>query len=453
MNTPQNITVKSLVIGDVSKRSLGLDTVDNTSDLDKPISTAQQIAIDLKADQLTTYTKVASDSLLDLKSDQATTYTKTEVDTNIANLVAAAPQTLDTLNELAAALGNDENFATTVTAAIATNAANIVTANENIGYTGLEVDVNTGDIATNTADIVAANAAIEANTAAIEDNSDAIATNTFNVNANQLNLQLWTSNNATAIANETARATTAEGVNATAIALNTAKVGITPTQASEINTALQPTDPTLQSVTNNGSTTGNDIAVGGRITTGNNSATGGNAIALGGTNNFATGAGSEVLGGDDSTASGTGSTVIGGSGQTVSGNWSISLGGLNGDISGSRGTIIGGSNNTLTHNDSAMIATLNQSSVANNTTHVYNLHAFGGITMPTGATDSYVLTSDASGVGTWQANEKVSSDTTGEAAGSDSVLNMVSLTQAEYDTALANFPATIKATTLYIIKP
>jgi hypothetical protein len=73
--------------------------------------------------------------------------------------------------------------------------------------------------------------------------------------------------------------------------------------------------------------------------------------------------------------------------------------------------------------------------------------------MPTGATDSYVLTSDASGVGTWQANEKVSSDTTGEAVGSDSVLNMVSLTQAEYDTALANFPATIKATTLYIIKP
>ena len=49
--------------------------------------------------------------------------------------------------------------------------------------------------------------------------------------------------------------------------------------------------------------------------------------------------------------------------------------------------------------------------------------------------------------------KKVGNDTTGEAAGSDSVLNMVSLTQAEYDTALANFPATIKATTLYIIKP
>ena len=41
-------------------------------------------------------------------------------DTAAANLVAAAPATLDTLNELAAALGDDPNFATTVTNSIAT---------------------------------------------------------------------------------------------------------------------------------------------------------------------------------------------------------------------------------------------------------------------------------------------------------------------------------------------
>ena len=46
--------------------------------------------------------------------------TKAFVDTSIANLVASAPSTLDTLNELAAALGNDPNFATTVTNSIAT---------------------------------------------------------------------------------------------------------------------------------------------------------------------------------------------------------------------------------------------------------------------------------------------------------------------------------------------
>jgi len=50
-------------------------------------------------------------------------------------------------------------------------------------------------------------------------------------------------------------------------------------------------------------------------------------------------------------------------------------------------------------------------------------------------------------------NKKVGNDTTGEAADSEPVVNMVSLTQTEYDTALADFPATIKDTTLYIIKP
>jgi fibronectin-binding autotransporter adhesin len=42
------------------------------------------------------------------------------VDTEIANLVDSAPGTLDTLNELAAALGDDPNFSTTITNSIAT---------------------------------------------------------------------------------------------------------------------------------------------------------------------------------------------------------------------------------------------------------------------------------------------------------------------------------------------
>jgi len=46
--------------------------------------------------------------------------TKQFVDTSIANLINSAPTTLDTLNELASALGNDPNFATTVTNNIAT---------------------------------------------------------------------------------------------------------------------------------------------------------------------------------------------------------------------------------------------------------------------------------------------------------------------------------------------
>ena len=46
--------------------------------------------------------------------------TKSYVDTSISNLVASAPGTLDTLNELAAALGNDASFSTTITNSIAT---------------------------------------------------------------------------------------------------------------------------------------------------------------------------------------------------------------------------------------------------------------------------------------------------------------------------------------------
>lgn len=61
-------------------------------------------------------------SALGLKADQANTYTKTEVDNHIANLVDSAPETLNTLNELATALGDDPNFATTVANQIGTKA-------------------------------------------------------------------------------------------------------------------------------------------------------------------------------------------------------------------------------------------------------------------------------------------------------------------------------------------
>jgi hypothetical protein len=46
--------------------------------------------------------------------------TKSYVDTSISNLIASAPSTLDTLNEIATALGNDPNLSTTLTNSIAT---------------------------------------------------------------------------------------------------------------------------------------------------------------------------------------------------------------------------------------------------------------------------------------------------------------------------------------------
>jgi microcystin-dependent protein len=48
--------------------------------------------------------------------------TETYVEDAISNLIDSAPSTLDTLNELAAALGDDENFATTITTSLGTKA-------------------------------------------------------------------------------------------------------------------------------------------------------------------------------------------------------------------------------------------------------------------------------------------------------------------------------------------
>ena len=80
-----------------------LGSVDNTADMDKPISTATQTALDGKA-------------------DKTNTYTKGDVDIKISNLISSAPETLNTLNELAQALANDPNHATTVFNQLATKA-------------------------------------------------------------------------------------------------------------------------------------------------------------------------------------------------------------------------------------------------------------------------------------------------------------------------------------------
>lgn len=73
-----------------------------------------------KADVSATYTRTVIDASLLLKANQATTYTKTEVDTKISDIIGGAPALLDTLVELSNALGGDENFATTMTSALAT---------------------------------------------------------------------------------------------------------------------------------------------------------------------------------------------------------------------------------------------------------------------------------------------------------------------------------------------
>jgi len=50
---------------DLKANSVDFNQVDNTSDADKPVSIAQQTALDLKANQSTTYTKTEIDTKVD----------------------------------------------------------------------------------------------------------------------------------------------------------------------------------------------------------------------------------------------------------------------------------------------------------------------------------------------------------------------------------------------------
>lgn len=106
-----------------SDLSTGLSNLGNTKAEKSVVE-----ALGTSYDTLSTKVDANEDSIetiniaLDTKADVATTYTKTEVDTKISELVDSSPEALNTLNELAAALGDDPNFATTVMTEIGTKA-------------------------------------------------------------------------------------------------------------------------------------------------------------------------------------------------------------------------------------------------------------------------------------------------------------------------------------------
>jgi hypothetical protein len=100
--------------------------------------------------------------------------TKTYVDTQVTNVIDAAPGALDTLNELAAALGDDANFATTITNSIAAVQADVdqneTDADAAIAAVQADVDQNEADA---DAAIALANTAMLAAVAAVQADVDA----------------------------------------------------------------------------------------------------------------------------------------------------------------------------------------------------------------------------------------------------------------------------------------
>lgn len=138
------------------------------------------------------------------------------------------------------------------------------------------------------------------------------------------------------------------------------------TVSTDIDTLLQSADNaaalsnlgvTLDSITDNGSTTTNNVTVGSKFATGNNVATGGTSIAIGGSGNVASGSNSEVLGSDNSTASSQGATIVGGSNNANAGTWSSTLGGLNQSVAANanRSAIIAGFSHNMNHTDSVIL--------------------------------------------------------------------------------------------------
>ena len=112
------------VTGNLTGNSAGVHTGAVTGDVTGNITAATGSS---------SFTNVTINGSLDMASGSAATVTgltepvlgsdaatKTYVDTSVSDLVDAAPAALDTLNELAAALGDDAAFSTTVTNSIAT---------------------------------------------------------------------------------------------------------------------------------------------------------------------------------------------------------------------------------------------------------------------------------------------------------------------------------------------
>jgi hypothetical protein len=111
-------------VSGITKTMVGLSNVDNTSDADKPVSTTQQTALNLKADvNSPIFTGVPLAPTATTGTNTSQIATTSFVQGEISNLVGSAPATLNTLQELSSAINSDASFAATVATSIGLKAS------------------------------------------------------------------------------------------------------------------------------------------------------------------------------------------------------------------------------------------------------------------------------------------------------------------------------------------
>jgi len=140
----------------LTKSDVGLNNVDNTSDASKPISTATQTALNAKANLASpalTGTPTAPTAAAGVNTTQIAT--TAFVQAALSALIDSAPGTLDTLNELAAALGDDPNFASTITTSLATKLVKSANLSDLTDAAAARGNLGLGSMATQAANAVA----------------------------------------------------------------------------------------------------------------------------------------------------------------------------------------------------------------------------------------------------------------------------------------------------------
>ena len=125
-STFNNVTITGTLDmdGATSATIINLASPTNTGDAATKgyVDTADALKLNLSGGTMSGAIAMGTNKITGLgtPTDSADAATKGYVDTQVSNLIDSAPGALDTLNELAAALGDDANFSTTVTNSLAT---------------------------------------------------------------------------------------------------------------------------------------------------------------------------------------------------------------------------------------------------------------------------------------------------------------------------------------------